>query len=397
MASSINASTSAGLVQTADTSGVLALQTANTTALTIDASQHVGIGTSSPTQNVSIGGSTGTYGQNFLYTGNGGPYTVAEYSITPSTGEIRLGGTNTTGTYFQTFYTQNTERMRIDSSGNVGIGTTSPADIVDVTRSSSSNSNGGLTLTNTSNSGYGSGVSWNLKLNSTAGNWGRINVEAASSTATFMRFFTTVGSSLTEQMRIDLNGNLLVGTTSASNKFVVSAASGGTAVAQIINTSSSGNVISFSSTLQSNGNNTNSAHFQGNTTSVGNWYLFGNGTSSYSSDERLKKNIETTRSGYLEDLCKLRVVKYNWKLDEEGKNKELGLIAQEVEQIFPNLVQDDLNPISKDDATIYKQLKQSVLPFMLLKAVQELNAKVDSQQALIANLTTRLSALEGAK
>jgi hypothetical protein len=43
MAVTINASTSAGLVQTADTSGVLQLQTANTTAVTVDASQNVSV------------------------------------------------------------------------------------------------------------------------------------------------------------------------------------------------------------------------------------------------------------------------------------------------------------------------------------------------------------------
>jgi hypothetical protein len=48
MTSTINASTTAGLVQTADTSGVLALQTAGTAAVTVDASQNVGIGTASP-------------------------------------------------------------------------------------------------------------------------------------------------------------------------------------------------------------------------------------------------------------------------------------------------------------------------------------------------------------
>jgi hypothetical protein len=55
MASTINASTSAGLVQTADTSGVLQLQTnSGTTAITVDASQNVGIGTASPARKLTI-------------------------------------------------------------------------------------------------------------------------------------------------------------------------------------------------------------------------------------------------------------------------------------------------------------------------------------------------------
>jgi len=48
MTATVNASTSAGVIVTSDTSGALALQTAGTTALTIDSSQNVGIGTTSP-------------------------------------------------------------------------------------------------------------------------------------------------------------------------------------------------------------------------------------------------------------------------------------------------------------------------------------------------------------
>jgi hypothetical protein len=54
MAVTINASTTTGLVQTADTSGVLQLQTAGTTAVTVDASQNVGIGTSSPSAKLQV-------------------------------------------------------------------------------------------------------------------------------------------------------------------------------------------------------------------------------------------------------------------------------------------------------------------------------------------------------
>ena len=57
MASTINASTSpAAIIQTADGTGILALQTAGTTAVTIDASQNVGIGTTSPTTKLEVAG-----------------------------------------------------------------------------------------------------------------------------------------------------------------------------------------------------------------------------------------------------------------------------------------------------------------------------------------------------
>jgi hypothetical protein len=114
--------------------------------------------------------------------------------------------------------------------------------------------------------------------------------------------------------------------------------------------------------------------------------LWGNGTTTYSSDERLKKNIETTRDGYLEDIKQLRVVKYNWKNHEDGTPKELGLIAQEVAQVFPGLVQDDVSPVSDEDPTLYKQLKGSVLPVILLKALQEAVDKIETLEAKVAAL-----------
>lgn len=60
MASSINASTSGagGLITTADNTGILQLQTAGTTAVTVNGSQNVGIGTTSPTGNLDIASSS---------------------------------------------------------------------------------------------------------------------------------------------------------------------------------------------------------------------------------------------------------------------------------------------------------------------------------------------------
>jgi len=60
MTATINASTSAGVVTTADTSGILQLQTNGTAALTVDASQNVGIGTASPASKLTVNNATAT-------------------------------------------------------------------------------------------------------------------------------------------------------------------------------------------------------------------------------------------------------------------------------------------------------------------------------------------------
>jgi len=120
MASTINASTSSGIVQTADTSGILQLQTAGTTAITINASQLVGVGTSSPTNSISISNPSVYAALSFDWTGDS--TAKARIGANHSTGEVQYWATTN---YFPTFYAGNSERMRIDSSGNVCVGTTS--------------------------------------------------------------------------------------------------------------------------------------------------------------------------------------------------------------------------------------------------------------------------------
>ena len=97
------------------------------------------------------------------------------------------------------------------------------------------------------------------------------------------------------------------------------------------------------------------------------------------SDARLKENV-TDATPKLDDLNKLRVVNFNLKEDPD-KRKQIGLIAQEVEQVFPGLVD------TEGDEKIMS-VKYSVLVPMLLKAVQELNAKVEA-------LTAELNTLKG--
>jgi hypothetical protein len=148
MASILNAddgvvSGSAGLKSTADSSGVLALQTNGATAVTVTAAGSVGIGTASPGQALDIQKSqawatltstTGTLSSLFKSSNTGGS---SYFGRDNSTGGVFGSAAYATvvygsGAYPMTFHTNDTERMRILSGGNVGIGTSSPASILDI-------------------------------------------------------------------------------------------------------------------------------------------------------------------------------------------------------------------------------------------------------------------------
>jgi hypothetical protein len=140
MPSIINATTSTGLVSSADNSGSLQLATNNgTTAVTIDTSQRVGVGTTSPQRKVSIVGTDGASGQTegnsrtSLFLDNNGANYLTIMTSTSGDGGVFFSdnGSNNGGMVYETssdalyFRANNAERMRIISGGNVSIGTTS--------------------------------------------------------------------------------------------------------------------------------------------------------------------------------------------------------------------------------------------------------------------------------
>jgi len=271
--------------------------------------------------------------------------------------------------------------MVIKGSGNVGIATTSPADVLDVTRSSNSNSTGGLTLTNSDTSGYGSAISWNLKLNSVAGVWGRINTEAANATSSFMRFYTTTSSSLTEAMRIDSLGNLLVGTNdsaNASGNGVKIAGTNSGPYVSVVSPSSSGS--NFGIGLYSTG--TSSFRFYVNCDGV----VHSTSTSiSAISDASLKTNVKDLETG-LTQVMALKPRRFDW-VNGDATNVA-GFIAQEVEEVLPELVMDCLYSKDEEGNEIHKKnLKMGDILPTLVKAIQE-------QQAIITSLQSRIAALE---
>ena len=111
-------------------------------------------------------------------------------------------------------YEAGTSNMAIDSSGNVGIGTTSPSQLLDLTQSSSGSIVTPLILRNPNSavSGTGTKIYFSCVANNDRGSY--IESASGASNATYLSFGTnTVGSDATERMRIDSSGNLLVGTT----------------------------------------------------------------------------------------------------------------------------------------------------------------------------------------
>ncbi len=122
------------------------------------------------------------------------------------------------------------------------------------------------------------------------------------------------------------------------------------------------------------------------------------GTTVHTSDVRYKTNVITLPHA-LEQVQKLRGVRYNWKASDFpdknfGERSQIGVIAQEVESIFPELVYED--------ADGFKSVDYSHITPILIEAIKEQQQIIEEQRAEITTLkkadaatVLRLEALEG--
>jgi len=270
-------------------------------------------------------------------------------------------------------------KLWVASSGNVGIGTTSPSNKLSVQGSSLANM-----------------ISWTDAINNTG--YLGIRSSAASIGADNNLVFETAA---TERMRITSGGNVLIGTTTdvgakllVSGNMRVGTSAGnfaelnavgstpylflnGPASSSTIGASSHVNIFDSPNArgwvIQSNASqNLCLWHYSGSWSNVGN---FNNSNGIYTplSDKNKKKDFEVSNIG-LNEVMQLKPTLYRMKSDESEGQKELGFIAQDVKSVIPNAYVESGDFIG---------LNFNPIVAALTKAVQEQQVQIQELKSLL--------------
>jgi hypothetical protein len=307
----------------------------------------VGIGTSSPATALDVNGQITS--NNTIFS-NGGFSGQGAYVQRNSTGGGTLGSLLSSGSV--TFETNLTERVRISSTGNLLVGTT----------------------TNT----FGKLAVWGTQTNATYGEVSGLFSDTTTcslyithaSYVSSLRSDATLafgsGSNGTERMRIDTSGNVLVGTTSTLNTSIFTVAAPSSRQGSTFQTASASywpilcwnadtatpaNLILFQ---VSNGSTVGSITYNGSLT------LYNT-----TSDQRLKTNIVDAPLGNIDDI---KVRSFDWI--ENGNHQPYGMIAQELNEVAPYAVHQPTNP---DEMM---GVDYSKLVPMMIKEIQDLKQRI---------------------
>lgn len=106
------------------------------------------------------------------------------------------------------------------------------------------------------------------------------------------------------------------------------------------------------------------------------------------SDIRLKENIEASETNALETVNQMKVRQFDWKEQMGGWHQNIGFVADELEEIDPNLALG--GGYDENGEMDIKQINSPYLLNYAIKAIQELSAKVDEQEKRIKELERRL-------
>jgi len=346
-----------GLIQYDHNSNGMLFWTNTSERMRIDASGNVGIGTSSPSFILGTGlhiDSTG-YTSIVLQKGGAGQGHNIDFTDENNTLQYRIGTNFASGGQNLLFAYGSTPTvgMTLDSSGNVGIGTTPSSwsaafDAIDLGPYASFSADNDTTFV--TNNAYYNGTNWIYKNSNLAGRYRQqqgfhVWDTAASGTA---------GGTLTwsEAMRIDSSGNLLVGTTTSvggGSEGIELRGDAGYYKTARYTAGSAGHWLLYNS----NGN-------------VGSVTTYSNSTQfNTSSDQRLKENIVDAPAGNIDAI---RVRSFDWKTD--GSHQKYGMVAQELVDVAPEAVTQ-----GETDDDMW-QVDYSKLVPMMIKEIQDLKAEV---------------------
>lgn len=114
-------------------------------------------------------------------------------------------------------------------------------------------------------------------------------------------------------------------------------------------------------------------------------YLY---TASQVSDIRLKENVKNSETDALETVNRMKVRQFDWKERMGGWHQNIGFVADELEEIDPNLALG--GGYDENGEMDIKQINSPYLLNYAIKAIQELSAKVDEQEKHIKELERRL-------
>jgi hypothetical protein len=395
---------------------------ADTTVITIDSSERVMLGHTTAQQGSTLeitaksdGGALGLFGR------QAGGDDLSFIGAYPYGGGTQVGAIAFSPADGIQYYIGTSEKMRLDASGNVGINTASPASKLNVVGAgrfdNSAATSVRLHINNSGSNDYASiyadttSAYKNLVLNPNGGNVGigtaspddmldvengniRLRSNSDGNTGVF-RMFDAAG---TESAQIyptsgDLNiyspndvlftqsGNLLVGATTPTTKLTVN----GQVAFGSADASGNGIYLYVSGALSDNSYMSRSSAGSGTTT----WYI-GNQSITTSSDARLKDNIVDSERNAVEIINNLRVVDHTWNdpSDQNVNNKNsrgvwTGLIAQEAVEHIPWLVNRPLEDVDENGYENYWHMDYGYAVPLLIKAIQEQQTQIDALQSEI--------------
>jgi hypothetical protein len=252
-----------------------------------------------------------------------------------------------TGTDIVGISTGGTERVRVDASGNVGVGTSSPSEKLTVESSSDVAIRVGKSGIDSTRMGVDT-VGW-------------VGVGGA------LTFRTNGYTSASERARIDSSGNLLVGkTTTATTTQGIQIAPNGEIFISRVPTDQTLRFYNASTGAQ-----------------VGS-ITVGASTTAYntSSDYRLKHDIQPM-TGALDKVAQLKPVTYKWNADD---SQSQGFIAHELQEVVPECVTGEKDAVDAEGKPVYQGIDTSFLVATLTAAIKELKSELDAAKARIEQL-----------